>query len=134
MSSPEENVLPWLRKVDNDLLNIENNLAAKHIPWDTVCFHAQQAAEKLLKAFLISRGRDLMRTHDLIALLTECVELYPSLANLEDDCRNLTYFAVSARYPGDVYEPGEQDGREMIAAMQRVRTQILALIPEKGQS
>ena len=28
MSSSEENVLPWLRKVENDLLNIENNLAA----------------------------------------------------------------------------------------------------------
>ncbi len=86
MSSSEENVLPWLGKAEHDLLNIENNLAAKEIPWDTVCFHAQQAAEKLLKAFLISRGRDLMRTHDLVALLTECVEMAPSLANLEEDC------------------------------------------------
>lgn len=134
MSSPEENVLPWLRKVENDLLNIENNLAAKEIPWDTVCFHAQQAVEKLLKAFLISRGRDLRRTHDLVALLTDCVELDPRLANLEEDCRNLTYFAVSARYPDDVYEPSEQDGREMIAAMHRTRSRILPGISKKEQS
>lgn len=134
MNSPEGNVSSWLRKAEHDQLNIKNNLAAKEIPWDTVCFHAQQAAEKLLKAFLISRGRDLMRTHDLVALLTECVELDPSLAILEEDCRNLTYFAVSARYPDDIYEPGEQDGREMIAAMHRVRSRILLGVPNKEQS
>ena len=64
MSGPESNVSAWLRKAEHDLLNIENNLAAKDIPWDTVCFHAQQAAEKVLKAFLISHGCDLSKTHD----------------------------------------------------------------------
>lgn len=59
MSSAESNFLAWLRKADHDLLNIENNLAAKDIPWDTVCFHAQQVAEKVLKAFLAHYGRDL---------------------------------------------------------------------------
>jgi hypothetical protein len=61
MSSPESNFSAWLRKADHDLLNIQNNLAAKDIPWDTVCFHAQQAAEKVLKAFLVARGRDLSK-------------------------------------------------------------------------
>lgn len=70
MSSPESNFSAWLRKADHDLLNIQNNLAAKDIPWDTVCFHAQQAAEKVLKAFLVARGHDLSKTHDLVALLT----------------------------------------------------------------
>lgn len=116
MNSPEGTVPSWIRKAEHDLLNIKNNPAAKETPWDTLCFHAQQAVEKLLKAFLISRGRDVMRTHDLVALLTECVELDPSLASLEQDCRKLTYFAVSARYPDDVYEPGEQDGRDMIGS------------------
>ena len=72
MSSPEPNVRAWLRKAEHDRLNIENNLAATEIPWDTVCFHAQQAAEKLLKGFLLSHGHDVTRTHDLVALLTEC--------------------------------------------------------------
>ncbi|MGA2983662.1 MAG: HEPN domain-containing protein [Terriglobia bacterium] len=54
-----------MAKADNDLLNIENNLAAAHVPWDTVSFHAQQAAEKLLKAYLVYHGRALPRTHDL---------------------------------------------------------------------
>lgn len=54
MSAPSTDYQPWLEKADHDLLNIRNNLAATNISWDTVCFHAQQAAEKLLKAFLLA--------------------------------------------------------------------------------
>ena len=33
----------WLNKAENDLLNVDNNLAAQEVPCDTVCFHCQQA-------------------------------------------------------------------------------------------
>ena len=49
LSTPDE-WRQWLAKADNDLLNIQNNLASREIPWDTVCFHAQQCGEKALKA------------------------------------------------------------------------------------
>lgn len=130
MSAPESNVSAWLRKAEHDLLNIENNLAAKDIPWDTVCFHAQQAAEKILKAFLVSRGCDLSKTHDLVALLTRCVECDAGLTALESDCRKLTSYGVAARYPDDLFEPGEADGRDVVEAAYRVRTKILALLPK----
>jgi HEPN domain-containing protein len=35
----------WVEKAEHDLLNIDNNLTASKVPWDTVCFHAQQGAE-----------------------------------------------------------------------------------------
>jgi hypothetical protein len=35
----------WVVKGTNDLLCADNNLQAKQIPFDTVCFHCQQAAE-----------------------------------------------------------------------------------------
>ncbi|MFC1833890.1 HEPN domain-containing protein [Thermodesulfobacteriota bacterium] len=50
MNDPES-VRRWLAKAENDLLNIRNNLSAAEVPWDTVCFHAQQTAERLLKTF-----------------------------------------------------------------------------------
>ena len=130
MSSPESNFAAWLRKAEHDSLNIENNLAAKEIPWDTVCFHAQQVAEKVLKAFLVSRGRDLAKTHDLVALLAQCVEYEANFRGLEADCRKLTSYGVAARYPDDLFEPSERDGREMVAASQRIRTAILSLLPK----
>lgn len=122
----------WLAKADHDILNIDNNIAAAAVPWDTVCFHAQQAVEKTLKAFLVFRFRPVLRTHDLVALLAACVEVEPSLSILERDCRDLSAFAVGARYPDDIYEPDEEDGRRMIAAMNRVRTAVLRLFPERG--
>jgi HEPN domain-containing protein len=130
MSSTESNFSAWLRKADHDLLNIENNLAAKDIPWDTVCFHAQQVAEKVLKAFLAYHGRDLLKTHDLIALLAQCVTVDRTLSDLEADCRSLTSYGVAARYPDDLFEPGETDGRELVSIMRRLRARILALLPQ----
>ncbi|HQR13591.1 MAG TPA: HEPN domain-containing protein [Nitrospira sp.] len=130
MSSPESNFEAWLRKAEHDLLNIENNLAAKDIPWDTVCFHAQQAAEKVLKALLVHHGRDLSKTHDLVALLAQCVACDAGLAALESDCRKLTSYGVAARYPDDLFEPEETDGRDVVAAAHRVRAKILLLLPK----
>ncbi|MBI3948867.1 MAG: HEPN domain-containing protein [Acidobacteria bacterium] len=129
MSVSESNYPAWLAEAENDLLNIQNNLAADHIPWDTICFLAQQAAEKLLKAFLVYHGRTFLRTHDLIALLAICVEIDASLTGLEDDCRRLTHYAVGSRYPDDLYEPDESDASGMVAAAYRVRSEILARLP-----
>lgn len=42
MNERDAAVLRWLAKAENDLLNIRNNLHASRVPWDTVCFHAQQ--------------------------------------------------------------------------------------------
>jgi len=134
MSGAKSNYLAWIAKADHDFLNIQNNLNGPNVPWDTVCFHAQQAAEKLLKAFLVYHGQPFLRTHDLVAILAGCVAIEPSLSALEDDCRRLTYYAVTARYPDDLYEPAETDGREMLVAASRVRRAILVLLPESGRT
>lgn len=48
---------------------------------DTICFHLQQAAEKLLKALLDARDVRYPRTHDLSHFLdltqVDCPELLP---------------------------------------------------------
>lgn len=127
MAEPDHRA--WLAKADHDLLNIANNLAAADVPWDTVCFHAQQAAEKSLKAVLAFHGVPPPRTHDLVALLARCAEHAPGLADLETDCRTLAAFAVAARYPDDLYEPDEADGRRTAEMARRVRDRVEALIP-----
>jgi HEPN domain-containing protein len=128
MRDPDSNYSVWLAKAENDLLNIRNNLKANDIPWDTVCFHAQQAAEKLLKEFLVRHGRAPSRTHDLVALLARCLELEAGLAILEDDCHQLTYYAVGSRYPDDLFEPTRREGMAMVASAERVRESILQLL------
>jgi hypothetical protein len=71
MSGPESNYPAWLAKAENDFLNIRNNLQAGDVPWDTVCFHAHQAAEKILKAFLVFLGR-FLHHQGRLSTLTPC--------------------------------------------------------------
>ena len=62
-------VLEWVVKAENDLLNAAHTLKlGRRCPTDTVCFHAQQCAEKYVKALLVFRGVDFPRTHDLEVL------------------------------------------------------------------
>ncbi|MDQ7782075.1 MAG: HEPN domain-containing protein [Desulfomonilaceae bacterium] len=124
----------WIVKAGNDFLNIRNNLSAAEVPWDTVCFHAQQSAEKLLKALLVLNGTTPPRTHDLVAVLAQCVEFEPSLRDLETDCRRLTYYAVGSRYPEDLYEPTEEDGLAMFEAAQRVHAVVMNTVLGRAAS
>ncbi len=128
MSDPDD-PQSWLAKARNDLQCIRNNLIAATIPWDTVAFHAQQAAEKMLKAFLVSRGQTVPRTHDLGRLLGECLVAGAPLSALSADCDLLTPYAVVMRYPGLQPDVDEHEARKAVDAANRIHTAVLALIP-----
>src|SRR3990167_10955370 len=60
----------WIVKAENDLKNAANTLKmGEDCPTDTVCFHAQQCAEKYLKALLVWKGIPFPKTHDLPSLM-----------------------------------------------------------------
>jgi len=114
----------WIRAADVDLLDIENNLAAKRVPWDAICFHAQQAAEKYLKTLLIQRWRRPERTHDLGTVLAACRAAGYSLPGIDGDCTLLSRFAIESRYPDDFRAPPPPptalEGRAAADACQRI--------------
>ena len=132
MSGRETDYAAWIEKAEHDLLDIRNNLAAEQAPWDVVCFHAQQAAEKLLKAFLVYHGNVPSKTHSLVFLLESCAKVDGGLAALEGDCRALDQYSSRSRYPGAPYEPEEEDAREMVEAARRARSAILERLPSPG--
>lgn len=101
MSAELEIARQWVAKARNDLLNADNNLASENVPFDTVCFHCQQAAEKLLKAVLAAKGVPPPRTHVLLVLSESIAPFLPSVESLWDDLVILTPYAVSARYPDE---------------------------------
>jgi HEPN domain-containing protein len=117
-----------LAKADNDLLNIANNLSSSRVPWDTVCYHAQQVAEKALKACLVARGLAPPKTHDLPTLLRLCQEAGSAMEELEDDCRLLVRFGAAARYPGEELEPSKEDGLQAVEAAKRVKARVMSLL------
>jgi HEPN domain-containing protein len=121
----------WAQKAEHDILDADNNIAAEQTPWDMVCFHAQQAAEKYLKALLVARGELPPRIHDLDALLERCLAHDPTLSDLRADCTDLASYAVEVRYPDDLFEMTESDGRRAIAAARRVQAKIRPLLQPK---
>lgn len=133
MSGGETNYNRWVAKAENDRVAIQSIVAAQRVPWDVVCFHAQQAAEKLLKGFVVFHRREPMHIHDLVALLAESAEIDPDLAHLERDCRGLTRHAVDSRYPDYPHDPDEEEGNRAIEAMERVRSAVLQRLPGENR-
>jgi HEPN domain-containing protein len=130
MSSLRPPYRSWLTKAEHDLVALQRIMAEPGAPWDTVCFHAQQSAEKVLKAFLVFRGQAPSKTPNLDRLLTDCVTFDPSLARVRKDCIRLTTYGVEARYPDVLFEPTKRQATAAVAAMHRIRAAIFALLPQ----
>ena len=91
----------WLAKADNDLKTAAHTLTlGRGTPTDTVCFHAQQCAEKYLKARLEEAGIAFGRTHNLTSLLTLALAVEPTWTVLQPHLTALNIYAVAFRYPG----------------------------------
>lgn len=93
--SPED----WLRHARADLA-IATAPLPKYGLYSTLCFHAQQAAEKSIKAVLVSRTIAFPKVHSLarlIDLLPVDVERTPVLL----ESARLTVYATDSRYPGE---------------------------------
>lgn len=120
----------WVTKAESDLRAAVYLLEPRAgRPTDVVCFHAQQCAEKYLKALLIFRGTDFPKTHDLeqlIALLP--ASLRPSLTVEEQ--RRMTGYATAVRYPGSG-ETSFTEARRAVAIARRVRREIRRMLPRE---
>lgn len=124
----------WVRKANNDLLNADNNLRSERVPYDTVCFHCQQAAEKLLKAYLVCEGQSPPYTHDLFLLLETILPFHPQAEALRDALSVLMPYAIEVRYPDDWYMPLAEDAEEARDAVNLVRDWLTEIRRELFES
>ncbi len=91
----------WTDKAEGDFRTACRELNAAEWPnYDAACFHAQQCAEKYLKARLVEAGLHFPRIHDLEALLNLALPLEPAWEGLRVGLQQLTDMAVEVRYPG----------------------------------
>jgi len=87
--------------------------------YDQLCFHAQQATEKSIKAVLIHRGVRFPRTHD-IQLLVSLVPLDMRNEPALLDSVRLTPYAVNSRYPGLTEPTTENERKEAVRIAEAV--------------
>jgi len=95
----EESLYPadWLRIAEKDLKRVEHLFSVQDP--EAAGFYLQQAVEKFLKAFLLSKGWALERIHDLEALLNAALAYDPSLEQFRAACQKITGFYLVERYP-----------------------------------
>jgi len=127
-----EYIRNWLFRANEDIAVINDliNFGTEYYT-STICFHAQQATEKFLKAFLVYHNIDFPRTHDVDYLISECQKINKNAFNI--DLKSLTDFGVSVRYPDDFYVPEVKEALEYKDIALKVKNAVEGLIKVENQ-
>ena len=99
----EADVKEWVRFADMDVLSANHLNEIQHPkPLEIICYHCQQAAEKMLKALVIAYDGELQKTHDLGLLTDELSEFVTFPEDILDSADALTPYGVKIRYPQEL--------------------------------
>lgn len=96
---PKESLYPkdWFRIAEKDFKRTQQLLKLKDP--EGAAYNLQQAVEKYLKGFLLSKGWQLKRIHDLEVLLNDALKYEPSLEEFREVCQEITDYYLLNRYP-----------------------------------
>jgi len=120
-------VADWIAKADLDFDTVVRLVAEERFR-DIVAFHAQQAAEKYLKALLTRHQVEFPKTHVIRRLLILLGSVEPGIAENLDEASWLSPYGAEIRYPGDRSQtvPGDQVRAQGLA--QKVRDAVMATL------
>lgn len=127
MSTPADLARGWFRKGDSDL-SAAQRITTGAGPYDTACFHAQQAAEKYLKGFLAYTGQPFPLTHNLEELELRCATVNPAPNLSAVNLTILTPYAVQLRYDASFW-PDQSTAQAAVALAEQVRRAVLMITP-----
>jgi HEPN domain-containing protein len=110
----------WLKRARSNLARARLLAGEPEVVYEDLCFDAQQAAEKALKAVLVHQGVAFPKTHALADLLTFVARTGVTVPAEVRAATLLTPYAVEARYPGLWEEVTVADHQEALSVAQRV--------------
>jgi HEPN domain-containing protein len=119
----------WLIEAAKDFRSAELLLQGEPELASRSAFHVQQAAEKILKAFLTWRGERITKTHSLVRLGKACVKLDAGLEQVSREVGPISGWAVETRYPGGWNAPTPAEVTEAIETVRQLRDAILSRLP-----
>jgi HEPN domain-containing protein len=99
----------WLAQTRSNLRRAELGRQDTVIFFEDLCFDAQQAAEKSLKALCLHRGIEIQKTHSLVILLDLLEGVGLTIPPEVKEADELTRYAVGTRYPGLEEEVDEEE-------------------------
>lgn len=109
----------WIEHAEDDYENAKIVIRRRKPSVYGSCFHAQQCAEKYMKALLVFKGRSFPMTHDLLIINNLLISEGIFIGLPEDDVDALSRFAVATRYPGA--KPTIEDAKEAISLARAIR-------------
>ena len=131
MTTKEKIIKLWLLKAESDLRTAQILIKDENPPTESICFHAQQAVEKLLKAYLTYLDIKAPKTHDIATLLELCLSVDEKFKELDQEkLEELTFYAVEIRYPDAFYQPSIEEAREALKQAINLKKFILKKLRE----
>jgi HEPN domain-containing protein len=121
-----------LQKASHDLETAQRALHAGAPITDTPAYHCHQAAEKALKAFLASRFEPLVKSNDLMDLLTRCANPDARLADWADRIAELSAFGTVLRYPSVDADPAVIDVTHALQTAQQFYAFVSAIVGDQS--
>jgi len=121
-------VRQWLNKAEEDYSLAKHLVEEDASFYSAISFHAQQAAEKYLKAFLVDRQIEFPKTHDLAGLLDLVSVGDKELADSLREIVVLTSYGVDARYPTDLPSISCEEAGRAVELATKVSTAIVLAI------
>jgi HEPN domain-containing protein len=109
----------WIAHAEDDFESATVLMRRKKPLLNSACFHAQQCAEKYMKALLIFKDQNFPKVHDLTILDDLCNAAGVFLGMDKTNFARLTAYAVMTRYPGD--EPTIEETKDAIEIAKSVR-------------
>jgi len=118
----------WLLRAKANLTLAEKGGRLKGVAYEDLCFNAQQAAEKAIKAVCLARDLDFPKTHSLVHLMdileSDGVEIPKNVS----DADILTQYAVQSRYPSIVEDVTKEEYRQALKLAAQVVFWVEAVI------
>lgn len=122
----------WVNYAEDDLRLAKCALSISgNVPYRLMAYHAQQCAEKYLKAYLVFHNTDFPYTHSIKTLLKLC-GTHAAWASELNDAEDLTPFAITARYPGEDTNVSKKAALHAIKLAEKVRKTVKKALQKEG--
>jgi HEPN domain-containing protein len=120
----------WITYAEEDLRLAKQGLKiSSSCPYRLIAYHAQQCAEKYLKAYLVFKQVDFPYTHNIRSLIQLCIGDW--IVEISD-ADELTPYAVTTRYPGIDDRVTRKDVIYALELAKKVRKVVRRVLKEEG--
>lgn len=122
----------WLKRAKSNLAGVKAGKTSDDILYEDLCFNAEQAVEKALKALLVHRNKPFPKTHSIHTLFSLLEETGINIPEDILEAGMLTEYAVETRYPGNYPAVDYEDYKKAADIAERVLKWVQGFIYDSG--